>query len=211
MFCPQCKAEYRPGFTLCSDCQTGLVEELPNSSDDSAVKISNEDLREVWVGRSQEECVANCAELRAAGIPYHVLEHERQYFKGVDGNFRIGVSRDFFDRAKKIIDGDDFASSDDPNSESDAELPAQDDKAPIDADDRHLDWKDEAPDDATVEVASESDREFAGMIALALRENDIESRTAVLPDSSRKIFVTPHDESRAREIVREIHSETPPE
>ena len=29
MFCPQCKAEYRPGFTLCSDCRIDLVEELP--------------------------------------------------------------------------------------------------------------------------------------------------------------------------------------
>jgi len=27
-FCPRCKAEYRAGFTLCSDCQVDLVEEL---------------------------------------------------------------------------------------------------------------------------------------------------------------------------------------
>jgi len=25
MFCPQCRAEYRPGFTTCSDCQIDLV------------------------------------------------------------------------------------------------------------------------------------------------------------------------------------------
>jgi hypothetical protein len=29
MFCPECKAEYRPGFTRCSDCDVDLVEELP--------------------------------------------------------------------------------------------------------------------------------------------------------------------------------------
>lgn len=29
MFCPVCKAEYRQGFTECSDCQTPLVDELP--------------------------------------------------------------------------------------------------------------------------------------------------------------------------------------
>jgi hypothetical protein len=213
MFCPQCKAEYRPGFTLCSDCQTDLVQDLPESSDVPNTRLAADDLREVWVGQSQEECVANCAELRAAGVPYHVLQHERQYFKGVDGNFRIGVLPEFFEQAKTIIEQGTSDDSDDPGSgrEFEAELPTQDDKAPTDADDEHLDWKDEAPDDATVEVASESDRDFAGMIVLALRENDIESRTAVLPDGSRKIFVTPRDESRAQEIVREIQSETPPE
>ena len=29
MFCPQCKAEYRAGFTKCSDCDVDLVKELP--------------------------------------------------------------------------------------------------------------------------------------------------------------------------------------
>src|SRR5215813_4644424 len=29
MFCPQCKAEYRAGFTKCSDCDVELVEQLP--------------------------------------------------------------------------------------------------------------------------------------------------------------------------------------
>ena len=28
MFCPQCKAEYRPGFIKCSDCHVELVETL---------------------------------------------------------------------------------------------------------------------------------------------------------------------------------------
>jgi len=29
MFCPQCKAEYRVGFTRCSDCDVDLVDYLP--------------------------------------------------------------------------------------------------------------------------------------------------------------------------------------
>ena len=29
MFCPQCKAEYRVGFTRCSDCDVELVDHLP--------------------------------------------------------------------------------------------------------------------------------------------------------------------------------------
>jgi len=29
MFCPECRAEYRPEFTRCSDCDVELVHELP--------------------------------------------------------------------------------------------------------------------------------------------------------------------------------------
>jgi len=29
MFCPECRAEYRPGFTRCSDCDVDLVHALP--------------------------------------------------------------------------------------------------------------------------------------------------------------------------------------
>ena len=29
MFCPNCRAEYRPGFPRCSDCEVDLVEVLP--------------------------------------------------------------------------------------------------------------------------------------------------------------------------------------
>lgn len=29
MFCPECRAEYRPGFTRCSDCDADLVHEIP--------------------------------------------------------------------------------------------------------------------------------------------------------------------------------------
>lgn len=30
MYCPNCRAEYRPGFTECYDCQVPLVDELPD-------------------------------------------------------------------------------------------------------------------------------------------------------------------------------------
>ena len=211
MFCPECKAEYRPGFTFCSDCQTNLVETLPEPSDVSTNKLQDADLREVWVGRSQEQCVAYCAELRAVEIPYHVIQHERTYFKDTEGNFRIGVLPKFLDEAKKIINGEALDDSNDPESNPEVELQAQDDKAPMGADDQHRNWTDEIPDDATIEVASVKDRNLAEMIVLALRKNDIESRLVVLSDGSRKILVAPEDESWAREIVREIDTDIPPE
>jgi len=31
MFCPECRAEYRPGFTRCADCDLALVRVIPES------------------------------------------------------------------------------------------------------------------------------------------------------------------------------------
>ena len=33
MYCPQCRAEYRPGFDRCADCDVALVRELPPEED----------------------------------------------------------------------------------------------------------------------------------------------------------------------------------
>jgi hypothetical protein len=35
MFCPQCKAEYQPGFKRCNDCDVELVDVVPASSVES--------------------------------------------------------------------------------------------------------------------------------------------------------------------------------
>jgi hypothetical protein len=209
MFCPECRAEYRAGFKTCSDCHVDLVDELPAASA-VAVTASDANLQQVWNGASQEDCVMYCTELREAQIPYQVIQHHQQVVKRVEDSYRIGVAPEFFERAKKIIEVG-LDDSTDPEMNPDAEPAAQDDKSPTDVDDEHLDWKDEAPTDAVVEVASQPSRDAADLMVIALRENDIESRITVLPDGARKIFVTPDDESRAREIIREVESGDPPE
>ncbi|UCG93399.1 MAG: hypothetical protein JSV97_06790, partial [candidate division WOR-3 bacterium] len=40
MYCPQCKAEYRPGITVCADCGVLLVYQLPQDEPIEKPKIS---------------------------------------------------------------------------------------------------------------------------------------------------------------------------
>jgi hypothetical protein len=39
MFCPQCKTEYRPGFTVCADCNVDLVTELSSEPEPDLVEF----------------------------------------------------------------------------------------------------------------------------------------------------------------------------
>jgi hypothetical protein len=50
MFCPDCGAEYRPGFTHCTDCDVDLESELPKPGPD----IDCTGLRHVWTGKDQD-------------------------------------------------------------------------------------------------------------------------------------------------------------
>jgi len=42
MYCPKCRAEFREGFTRCSDCGLELVAVLPPASPESAEAAENE-------------------------------------------------------------------------------------------------------------------------------------------------------------------------
>jgi hypothetical protein len=61
MFCPLCKAEYRPGFITCSDCQIGLVE---TQGEAKAVKTEQLVLRDREALGTFLDCLAD------ESIPY---------------------------------------------------------------------------------------------------------------------------------------------
>lgn len=106
MFCPECKAEYRPGFTRCSDCDVNLVAELPpadNSAKNEPTDSRLSAMKRVWSGKDEDRCVSLCERLRQAGIPFRVDQRQRQYLLGVDKHYGIGVPPEFFHDAREVI------------------------------------------------------------------------------------------------------------
>jgi hypothetical protein len=209
MFCPECKAEYRPGFTRCSDCDTDLVDRLPEPGRDSDAVLSDASLREVWTGEDQAECVSICTQLRAAEVPFKVIQRKQQFLKGVEQHLRIGVPPDSYSQAKEIIDKGRLDFTDEAEDQRVMELPGEDGLAAAEKADDDWDPENWHPEDATVEVWFEDTQQHTWMVESSLRENHIHSRTDVLDNGSRRIFVTPDDESRAREIVREVKDGSP--
>ena len=64
---------------------------------------SLERVKKVWTGKDQARCVYLCRRLKAAGIPFKVDQHHRQYLLHVDEHYRIGVPPECFDDARKVI------------------------------------------------------------------------------------------------------------
>jgi hypothetical protein len=72
LFCPQCKLEYRPGFTHCNDCDVDLVAELPKAV--ATQEVGVHDLRSPSIlrqGVSAAEAVIVREALNAAGIRFN--------------------------------------------------------------------------------------------------------------------------------------------
>ena len=206
MFCPQCKAEYRSGFTRCADCDVELVDQL------ATAPPSPEPYESVWTGEDREGCVFACRTLKTVDIPFTVNQRRNQLWdRGVEEHYEIVVPSQFSSQAKAELAKGDWPFQDEEEQERTIGFP-EDNGGPVVEGSR--DFKPWFPEDATVEIYSESTRDNedqkAWMVEAGLRENLIRSRTEDLEDGLRKVFVMPEDETQAREIVREITEGSPP-
>lgn len=106
MFCPQCTAEYRPGFTRCSDCDIPLVDYLPR---EVAKPRGDPDSSYVAVASVAEQMEADqiCSFLEANGIPAEVPAevHRRGYGVQVEGiaSLQIYVPRELATTARDLL------------------------------------------------------------------------------------------------------------
>jgi hypothetical protein len=75
MYCPQCRAEYVPGFTRCADCDVALVEKLPAAKParrEPARREATDDLVTVFSSHDLGSAAVAQSLLRSAGIRFSV-------------------------------------------------------------------------------------------------------------------------------------------
>jgi hypothetical protein len=240
MFCPQCKAEYRPGFTRCADCDVELVAELPKhaiemrqAGEAGEYRVAggpgdpNEDpFCSFWKGDDPRVHAELCSVLDEAGIPHNTVFRRDHLFNLRNyALYEVGVPFSMYERAENVVDQA-YGTGDvaDAGAQEVQLLPERPytalrklpetltpaDQAEIPAPPSEGQGADWYPEDATIKVWETATGEPNDFLVAALHENDIRCRT---DRNGRQvgIYVLPEDESRAREIVREVVEGTPPE
>jgi hypothetical protein len=215
MFCPQCKAEYRSGFARCADCDLELVYELPAAAlavvePVEAGHPEDDPFCSFWKGDDPRVHAELCELFAVQSIPYKTIRRQDHLFNwNTKSAFEIGVPFSKFDQAEAVIK-EAYGSGNEPISEEAArtlELPEVVEPRVARAAWDPGDWY---PEDATLEIWAGEHVEMGELLAASLGENQILARVAEATGAYR-LFVMPVDETRAREIVREVIEGVPPE
>lgn len=241
MICPQCKVEYRPGFTHCVDCDVDLVAELPKNAlymrragEDGQYQVAgepgdpNEDpFCSFWKGDDPRVHAELCEVLDEAGIPHNTVYRRDHLFNLRNyAAFEVGVPFSLYERAENVIkeaygtdEVEDVGAQEvqllpDRPSRYIKKLPEMltppDDEnipGPPSAGENEAGWY---PEDATVKVWTTEKGEASDFLVAALHENEIRCRVE-RNGGHAALYVLPEDETRAREIVREVVEGRPPE
>jgi hypothetical protein len=215
MFCPVCKAEYRQGFTRCADCDVDLVYELPAAAIVPVGPVDPGDPEEdpfcsFWKGDDPRVHAELCELMGEQGIPCRTIRRQDHLFNwNTRSAFEIGVPFSQFDKAEAVVK-DAYGGENEPVSEEVAvplELPEF-----VELRGSRVAWDPEHwyPEDATVEIWAGDQPEMEALLAASLGENQIHSHV-VEAGGVHRLLVLPADETRAREIVREVVEGVPPE
>jgi hypothetical protein len=220
MFCPGCKAEYRAGFTRCSDCNVALVEHL----EETHVHSNNPELSGtpelLWTGTDPAARAGIVEALETAEIPYHergdkvgswpgwsrqvyaIFTHARDHHKATAALEAASRQRN-------------MAPEDSEEAPRHSNAPLQDSPVNDDDDDSYEvppDYvpEDFDPDEATVEVWSGQNATTRDNLITCLRGIGIGSAT---DDSAGqlRIRVTPSSQKRAKEMIRQIIDASDPQ
>ncbi|MBA0088893.1 MAG: hypothetical protein HRJ53_28225 [Acidobacteria bacterium Pan2503] len=231
MFCPECRVEYRAGFTHCTDCDVALVDELPLERTDlfEANPGDQEDpFCAFWQGDDRRLHAEICSVLDAAGIPHKTVCREDHLFNLKNfPAFQISVPFSLFERAETAVKdayemdvgGTDAAES--------LNLPAlipdharvirklPEALTPSKAE--NIPGPPEAGDDAEwefegggTEVWCGEDTSLADMLVAALCENKIAVRRRI-SHGRQSLLVCSEEEADAREIAKQVVEGVPPE
>jgi hypothetical protein len=212
MFCPNCKTEYREGFSRCSDCGADLVRELPTQG-----KSGSSDFTElVWMGSNSFAHVAVQKLLSGAGIKYSERPPgDYMLFPASFNASQIYLSWNDLAPARMLIDerfvecdeDSEQVKTEDSNANELEESPQDD---PIESD---------VPSDVAKTVPANWnprlatckvwDADLLDSMRQSLAENGIGCQ--LVPDGeSNRLMIYPKDERRAREIIRDIFRDIEP-
>lgn len=113
MICPNCKTEYRAGFTQCADCRIELAEVMPGAlvapecgpGEDGGEQ--EDPFCEFWRGDDARLQGELCQVLEEVGIPVRTLQlNDVLSMVGIpsrQATFRVGVPFSMFGRAEKAV------------------------------------------------------------------------------------------------------------
>jgi hypothetical protein len=227
MICPQCKAEYREGFTLCADCEVPLVAELPALAaaprgrfDGGTTEPQDQALAEdpfcaFWQGEDARIHAELCTVLEEAGIPYKTVRREDHVFRlSTTSALKIGVPFSLYGKAEAAVK-EAFGSDEEdsptmpllgaPEAEiSHSEIQKTENRSRAGFDPRQF-----FPEDAVTEVYSGKEFLTADFLVQSFQANEIHCRWEKESERQR-LFVLEQDADRAREIVREVTEAIPP-
>jgi hypothetical protein len=213
MFCPDCKAEYRPGFTRCSDCGLDLVEHLEQTN----IRSNNPELSDtpelLWTGTDAATRDRIVDALETAQIPYHELGDKVGSLPGWSRQVYAVFTHARDHRAasaalEAAARHRETAPEDSEEAPRHSNAPLQDSAANEDEDDLSdvpPDYvpEDFDPDEATAEVWSGQDTTTRDNLITCLRGIGIGSATSDSAGQLR-IRVTPSSQKRAQEMIRQI-------
>ena len=98
MFCPNCRTEYREGFTVCADCDSDLVGELPPEEKPEFI-----DYVEVMGTYNPADVALIKSILDAENITYYFNAEHFMYVRPLAETVRLMVKKDEAEKAKEIL------------------------------------------------------------------------------------------------------------
>lgn len=213
MVCPNCKAEYREGFSRCSDCDVDLVNDLPRPTEaDKSMALEL-----LWEGNDPREFDEVKSVLERNEVKFKIQDgHSASLFPSFSSNFRVLVQARDVEKARKLLGDFDEESqnatfageTNDSESEEDVEGPdpqswrllSRIGPATESGEIVPRNWD---PERATTEIWRGGNLDMAESVRVSLQENGIGAQFQN-DGASTRILVYPSDESRAKEIIREI-------
>jgi hypothetical protein len=211
MICPSCKCEYIRGVTKCADCGVALVDALesPGTNPADDVRIVS-----IWRGNDPAECERVQEALEHAEIPFTVPDSKSPFsFLPTEPTLEVWISDADRERARKIlldlegrVDPDELT----PEEIESLALPESDQPDREQTSELHNLSENWFEDEPAVEVWNGDSEAFADSLIACLREVGIASHK-LSGAGHWRLVVRPEQESRAKEVVREVVVAKPPE